>query len=93
MDAQVLSDLYDLIADRKTNPPAESYTARLFAAGEAEIVKKVAEEALEVALAAKDGDRAHTVYEISDLLYHLLVLMVESGITLDEVWAELGRRR
>jgi phosphoribosyl-ATP pyrophosphohydrolase len=88
-----LSDLYQLIQDRKLNPPPGSYTAKLFAEGQGEIVKKVAEEALEVALAVKDGDHDHTVYEIGDLLYHLLVLMVDSGITLDEVSTELARRR
>lgn len=93
MNAQILTDLVTLIEDRKLNPPPGSYTARLFEQGQGEIVKKVAEEALEVALAAKDGDHAHTVYEIGDLLYHLLVLMVDSGISLDEVYAELATRR
>ena len=93
MNAQILADLYTLIQDRQANPPPGSYTAKLFSQGQAEIVKKVAEEAVEVALAAKDGDHAHTVYEIGDLLYHLLVLMVDSGISLDEVYAELERRR
>ena len=89
----ILTDLYTLIQDRRANPPPGSYTAKLFALGQTEIVKKVAEEAVEVALAAKDGDHGHTVYEIGDLLYHVLVLMVERGITLDEVYAELERRR
>ena len=93
MNAQILTELYTLIEDRKANPPPGSYTAKLFSQGQAEIVKKVAEEAVEVALAAKDGDHGHTVYEIGDLLYHLLVLMVDSGVTLDEVYAELDRRR
>lgn len=93
MNTQILTDLYTLIQDRKLNPPPGSYTARLFEQGQAEIVKKVAEEALEVALAAKDGDHAHTVYEIGDLLYHLLVLMVDRGISLDEVYTELAKRR
>ncbi len=89
----ILTELYGLIQERKLNPPPGSYTAKLFSQGQGEIVKKVAEEAVEVALAAKDGDHDHTVYEIGDLLYHLLVLMVDSGITLDEVEAELQRRR
>lgn len=92
MNSTILTDLYTLIQDRKVNMPAGSYTTRLFEKGQTEIVKKVAEEAVEVALAAKDGDNAHTVYEMADLLYHLLVLMVDSGISLDEVWAELERR-
>ena len=93
MNSQILTELYTLIENRKANPPPGSYTAKLFSQGQAEIVKKVAEEAVEVALAAKDGDYDHTIYEIGDLLYHLLVLMVDSGISLDEVYAELERRR
>lgn len=93
MNAEILTELYTLIQDRRDNPPPGSYTARLLSDGANEIVKKVAEEAVEVALAAKDADHDHTVYEMGDLLYHLLVLMVDQGIRLDEVWAELARRR
>lgn len=92
MTSHILDDLYQLIADRRANPPPDSYTAKLFADGTNEIVKKVAEEAVEVALATKDADHGHTVYEIGDLLYHLTVLMVDQGISYDEVWAELARR-
>lgn len=92
MPPHILNSLYQLIADRRANPPPGSYTATLFAAGTNEIVKKLAEEAVEVALAAKDADHGHTVYEIGDLLYHLTVLMVDQGISYDEVWAELARR-
>lgn len=93
MTSQILNELYQLIQDRCANPLPGSYTARLFADGTNEIVKKVAEEAVEVALAARDADHDHTVYEIGDLLYHLTVLMVDQGITYDEVWAELARRQ
>ncbi|MFN8497740.1 MAG: phosphoribosyl-ATP diphosphatase [Anaerolineae bacterium] len=93
MTSQILDELYAVIEERRQNPSPDSYTSRLFAAGQNEIVKKVGEEAVEVVLAAKDGDHSHTVYEIGDLVYHLLVLMVDSDIRLDEVWDELGRRR
>ena len=89
----MLNDLYELIEARRANPPPGSYTAQLFADGTNEIAKKVAEEAVEVALAAKDADHGHTVYEIADLLYHVTVLMVDQGISYDEVWAELARRQ
>ncbi len=93
MTSQILDELYAVIEQRRQNPSPESYTSRLFAAGQNEIVKKVGEEAVEVVVAAKDADHAHTVYEIGDLFYHLLVLMVDSDIRLEEVWDELARRR
>lgn len=85
--------LYDLIRGRRANPPAGSYTASLFAQGRVEIVKKVGEEAVEVVVAATAQNRERVVYESADLIYHLLVLLVEQGVGWDEVEEELERRR
>jgi phosphoribosyl-ATP pyrophosphohydrolase len=88
----MLQRLFDIIQDRKANPSAGSYTARLFAAGEDEVVKKVGEEAVEVILAVKgQGDR-RVVEEVADLFYHTLVLLAARGLTLRDVEAELERR-
>lgn len=88
-----LEDLARTIVERKTAAPAGSYTARLFAGGVPAIGAKVEEEAAEVVEAAASGDRAHTVYEAGDVVYHLLVLLAEAGIELPQVWAELERRK
>ncbi len=87
-----LFDLEKIIAERKINRPAGSYTARLFAGGLDRILKKIGEEAGEVIIAAKNRDRAELIYESGDLLFHLLVLLAEKGITLAEVVSELARR-
>jgi phosphoribosyl-ATP pyrophosphohydrolase/phosphoribosyl-AMP cyclohydrolase len=84
--------LYDLLLDRRANPKEGSYTTYLFEKGLDKILKKVGEECTEVIIAAKAEDRAETVYEIADLAYHTLVLMVEAGISLDEIRAELASR-
>lgn len=84
--------LYQLIRGRKTDPKEGSYTTYLFEKGRDKILKKVGEECTEVIIAGAKGDREETVYEIADLVYHVLVLMVESGITLKEVTAELEKR-
>jgi phosphoribosyl-ATP pyrophosphohydrolase len=89
----VLEELYAVICDRRDNPTAASYTASLFAAGEDEIIKKVGEEAVEVILAAKGQGKERVVSETADLFYHLLVLLAQQGVTLDEVAAELRGRR
>ncbi len=88
----MLQRLFEIIQERKTSPPAGSYTARLFAAGEDEIVKKVGEEAVEVILAAKGQGDARVVEEVADLFYHALVLLAARGLTLADVEAELERR-
>ena len=87
-----LSQLFDLIRSRRENAPPGSYTARLFAAGEDEIVKKVGEEAVEVILAVKGQGDERVVAEVADLFYHTLVLLAARSLTLAEVEAELGRR-
>ena len=84
--------LYRLIQGRKTDPKEGSYTTYLFEKGLDKILKKVGEECTEVIIAAKDRDHKETVYELADLAYHVLVLMVEAGISLDEVRAELAGR-
>jgi len=88
-----LPDLYATLISRRGAAPETSYTARLFAAGPSAIGAKVTEEAGEVVEAAESGDRAHTIYETGDVLYHLLVLLARLDITLPEVWQELDRRK
>jgi phosphoribosyl-ATP pyrophosphohydrolase len=87
-----LPDLFAIIQARRANAPAGSYTAKLFAAGEDEIVKKVGEEAIEVILAVKGQGDERVVSEVADLFYHSLVLLAARGLSLAEVEAELGRR-
>lgn len=84
--------LYRLIEGRKTEPKEGSYTSYLFDKGIEKIMKKVGEESTEVIIAATKKDRAETIYETADLAYHVLVMLVEAGISLDEVTAELARR-
>ena len=84
--------LYDLLAGRKAHPQEGSYTSYLFDKGLDKILKKVGEESTEVIIAGKAEDKAETVYEIADLAYHLLVLMVEAGISVDDVRKELASR-
>ena len=84
--------LYRLISGRKTSPKEGSYTTYLFDKGLDKILKKVGEECTEVIVAGKGGDRAETIYEIADLCYHVMVLMVQSGISLRDVTEELSRR-
>jgi len=91
--SSVLQELYDVIVDRKLHPREGSYTCYLFEKGIDKILKKVGEESSEVIIAAKNRVKSEVVYEVSDLLYHLLVVLVEQGISLEEVYDELKRRR
>ncbi len=84
--------LMDLIARRKTEKKEGSYTTYLFEKGIDKILKKVGEESTEVIIAGKAGDTRETVYEIADLMYHVMVLMIEMGISLDDIRAELASR-
>ena len=84
--------LYRLIEGRKTSPKEGSYTTYLFEKGLDKILKKVGEECTEVVIAGCKRDRAETVYEIADLAYHVMVLMVQSGITIEDVTRELEKR-
>ena len=87
-----LDDLMKLIEGRKTDPKEGSYTTYLFEKGIDKILKKVGEECTEVIIAGKGGDRAEAIFEIADLTYHIMVMMTEMGISLDEVRAELASR-
>ena len=84
--------LMQLIEGRKTEPQEGSYTTYLFNKGLDKILKKVGEESTEVIIAGKAEDKKETIYEIADLIYHVLVLMVEMGISIDEIMTELASR-
>jgi phosphoribosyl-ATP pyrophosphohydrolase/phosphoribosyl-AMP cyclohydrolase len=84
--------LYEMLQQRKAEMPEGSYTSYLFEKGIDKILKKVGEESTEVIIASKAGDKAETIYEIADLYYHVMVMMVEMGISLDEVMGELASR-
>ena len=87
-----VDSLVKTIEGRKTNPKEGSYTTYLFEKGIDKILKKVGEECTEVIIAGKADDKAGTVYEISDLMYHVLVLMIERGISVDDIMNELKSR-
>ena len=87
-----VGELYELIAGRKTSPQPGSYTTYLFEKGIDKILKKVGEESTEVIIGGKGGSKEETVFEIADLTYHLLVLMVEMGITPTDILRELEKR-
>lgn len=87
-----LDTLYALLQDRKATLPEGSYTSYLFQKGLDKILKKVGEECTEVIIAAKGGERAETVYEVADLCYHVMVMMVELGIRPEEIRSELASR-
>lgn len=89
----LLIELYQTLETRKFANPTSSYTARLMQSGEDEIVKKIGEEAIEVILAVKGQGDQRIVEEIADLTYHVLVLMVSKGITLQDISNELDKRK
>jgi phosphoribosyl-ATP pyrophosphohydrolase/phosphoribosyl-AMP cyclohydrolase len=89
---KVLEDVYDIILDRKENPKEGSYTNYLFDRGIDKILKKVGEEATEIVIAAKNPEPEELKYEISDFLYHMMVLMAEKGVTWEEITQELSQR-
>ncbi len=88
----MIQKLYQVIQDRRVDPQEGSYTCYLFDKGLDKILKKVGEECAETIIAAKNGVQEDTVGEISDLIYHLVVMMVELGIPLTAVTGELDRR-
>ena len=90
--SDTLKSLYSVIQDRQKNPQEGSYTCYLFDKGLDKILKKVGEECSETIIAAKNGVQSDTVGEVSDLLYHLMVMLVDQGIPLDAVLEELDRR-
>lgn len=91
-NSQVLYELYKIILDRKKNPKEGSYTNYLFNNGIDKILKKVGEEATETIIASKNEDKKEVIYELSDLLYHLSVLLAEKEVTWDDIFEELKQR-
>ncbi|MCI8477350.1 MAG: phosphoribosyl-ATP diphosphatase [Oscillospiraceae bacterium] len=92
MNDTILKELYQVILSRKADPQENSYTCYLFDKGLDKILKKVGEECAETIIAAKNGRQEETVGEISDLIYHLMVMMAAQRIPLDAVLEELERR-
>ena len=89
---RVFQNVYDVIVDRKNHPKEGSYTNYLFDKGIDKILKKVGEECTEIVIAAKNPDKEEIKYEISDFLYHAMVLMVEKGVTWEDITEELAKR-
>ena len=87
-----LAGLYHLIQGRKTDPKEGSYTTYLFEKGLDKILKKVGEECTEVIIGGRKEDKAETIYEIADLTYHVMVLMVQMGISVEDITRELEKR-
>lgn len=92
-DAAILQELYEVVAKRKENPKEGSYTNYLFEKGLDKILKKVGEESAEVIIASKNRSKEEVTYEVSDLVYHLMVLLVEQDVSLEEIYGELRKRR
>lgn len=92
IDIEVLHRVAETLAARKDASPDSSYVSSLYAKGTDTICKKVAEEAAETIMAAKDGDRLHVVWEVTDLWFHSLVLLSHMGLSVDDVLAEFRRR-
>ena len=93
MDATILDQLFATIASRKGGDPSSSYTAKLFAEGRAKIARKLGEEAVETTIAALSEGKDRVASESADLLYHLLVLWADCGLTPAEVWTALEARQ
>ena len=89
----VLDELFAVIEGRRTADPSESYTALLLTGNEDSLLKKIAEEAGEVIMAAKDADAEHLRYEAGDLVYHLMVVLARYGVTPGDLAQELASRR
>ncbi|WP_057897031.1 phosphoribosyl-ATP diphosphatase [Liquorilactobacillus oeni] len=89
---QDLDQLYQAVLERKENPKKGSYTDYLFTKGLDKILKKVGEESTEVVVASKNPKREELIYETADLFYHLMVLLVEQGVSYDEIKTELAKR-
>ncbi len=89
---KVFQDVFSVILDRKAHPKEGSYTNYLFDKGIDKILKKMGEEATEIVIAAKNPNPNEIKYEISDFLYHMMVLMAEKGITWEEITEELSKR-
>ncbi|MDA0654985.1 MAG: phosphoribosyl-ATP diphosphatase [Proteobacteria bacterium] len=92
-EVHILDALYDIIASRKGGDPKKSYTAKMFVQGTAKIAQKVGEESIETLIEAMRGDKKLLAEESADLLYHLLLLWADQGVSPDEIWRVLERRR
>jgi phosphoribosyl-ATP pyrophosphohydrolase/phosphoribosyl-AMP cyclohydrolase len=93
VNSGILNEVYDIVTGRKREMPEGSYTTYLFTKGLDKILKKVGEESAEVIIGAKNRNRDEVVYEVADLLYHLMVLLAEQDITPQEVYQELAKRK
>ena len=89
----IMKGLYDVVVERKANPQEGSYTCYLFEKGLDKILKKVGEECAETIIAAKNADKDELSNEVCDLIYHLMVMMVESGVALEDIMTILDARR
>lgn len=89
----ILKEVYNIVEDRKANPKEGSYTNYLFEKGIDKILKKVGEEAAEVIIAAKNNSKEEIRYEVADLFYHIIVMLSDRGMTLEDIYGELGKRR
>ena len=92
MNDSVLQELYQVVLGRKSTPREGSYTCYLFDKGLDKILKKVGEECTEVIIGGRKEDREETIYEIADLTYHVMVLMVQMGISVEDITRELEKR-
>ncbi len=92
MKQDILNKLTETLASRKQASPESSYVAKLFSQGDDAILKKIGEEATEVILACKAGDKTHLVYETADLWFHCMVLLAHHGLSAADVLGELARR-
>lgn len=92
INQDILQRLTETLEARKQASPESSYVARLFSKGEDAILKKIGEEATEMILAAKGGDKTHLVYETADLWFHCMVLLAKHDLSVDDVLNELARR-
>lgn len=90
---EIMDELFDVINDRQIHPKEGSYTNYLFDKGIDKICKKIGEEASEVIIASKNRNADEVTYEVADLFYHVCVLLVEQGISLDDIYLELKKRR
>lgn len=91
--SEILSEIQNVLEQRKSADPETSYTAQLFYKGEDKILKKVIEEAGEVLMASKDGGGEHLIYETADLWFHNMILLAHHGLRVEDVLAELARRQ
>ena len=92
MSTDILQRLTETLEARKQAAPESSYVAKLFSKGEDAILKKIGEEATELILASKTGDKSHLVYETADLWFHCMVLLAQHGLSAEDVLKELARR-